>query len=339
MSHVNTIAKARLLAPLTLLVALAACSGKDEPAPATPAAGAAATATPAAPAAPAVSAKVQSMGTDQLRDLASQALRENRMYAPAGDNAIEYYLALRDKTPDDASVKSALTDLLPYTLIAAEQSLGREDFAESQRLVALIEKVDATAPALPRLKQGISGGMQTALKRTQEETDKVKKDAESRTKQLADQQRQAQQQATEAEAARTIAAQQDAARRDGERQDAERQAATRREAEQRQQAAAAQQATAARQAAAPAAAAPSLRPVSTPAPRYPAEALRSGTSGEVLVEITVGTDGSVTNARVLRATPSRVFDREALNAVKRWKFEPVGAPVTTRRTLAFAPGG
>ena len=269
MSHVNTIAKARLFAPLTLLVALAACSGKDEPAPAAPAA---ATAPPAAaPAAPAVSAKVQSMGTDQLRELASQALRENRMYAPAGDNAIEYYLALRDKTPDDASVKSALTDLLPYTLIAAEQSLGREDFAESQRLVALIEKVDATAPALPRLKQGIGSGMQTALKRTQEETDKVKKDAENRTKQLADQQRLAQQQAVEAEAARTIAAQQDAARRDGERQDAERQASARREAEQRQQTAAAQQAAAARQAAAPAAAAPSLRPVSTPAPRYPAE--------------------------------------------------------------------
>ena len=336
MSHVKTHGPARLFAPMILLVALSACSGKDETAPATPAAPVAPT---AAPAAPAVSAKVQSLGTEELRELASKALRENRMYAPAGDNAIEYYLALRDKTPDDASVKSALTDLLPYTLIAAEQSLGREDFAESQRLVALIEKVDATAPALPRLKQGITGGMQTALKRTQEETDKVKKDAENRTKQLADQQRLAQQQAAEAEAARTIAAQQDAARRDGERQDAERQASARREAEQRQQTAAAQQAAAARQAAAPAAAAPSLRPVSTPAPRYPAEALRSGTSGEVLVEITVGTDGSVTNARVLRATPSRVFDREALNAVKRWKFEPVGAPVTTRRTLAFAPGG
>jgi len=25
--------------------------------------------------------------------------------------------------------------------------------------------------------------------------------------------------------------------------------------------------------------------------------------------------------------------------VKRWRFEPVGAPDTTRRTLVFAPGG
>jgi len=179
--------------------------------------------------------------------------------------------------------------------------------------------------------------VQVAAKRTEDETAKVKKDAEDRAKQLVEQQRLADQRNKEAEAAKQIAAQQDAARRDSERQDAERQAAARREAEQKQQQAAAQQASAARAAAATAA--PTLRPVSTPAPRYPAEALRSSTSGEVLVEITVGTDGSVTNARVLRATPSRVFDREALNAVKRWRFEPVGAPVTTRRTLVFAPGG
>ena len=87
-----------------------------------------------------------------------------------------------------------------------------------------------------------------------------------------------------------------------------------------------------------AAPAQTLRAVSTPAPRYPPEALRSGTQGEVLVEITVGTDGSVTNARVVRATPARVFDREALNAVRRWRFEPLDAPVTTRRTIGFNPG-
>lgn len=333
MSHVSTIIAARRWLPVALALALAACSGKEESAAPAPAAAPAT----AAPAAPVVAAKVQSMGTEQLRESASQALRENRMYAPAGDNAIEYYLALRDKTPDDASVKSALTDLLPYTLIAAEQHLGREDYTEAQRLVALIEKVDASAPALPRLKEGLAKGVENAAKRTETEAEKARKDAEDRTKQQAEQQRLTEQRAKEADAAKQIAAQQDAARRDNERQEAERQAAARRDAEQKQQQAAAQQASAARQAAA--AAAPTLRPVSTPAPRYPAEALRSGTSGEVLVEITVGTDGSVVSARVLRATSGRTFDREALNAVKRWRFEPVNAPVTTRRTLVFAPGG
>jgi len=334
MSHVT---KLRLLAPALLLATLAACSGKDETAPAAAEGAAAPAATsPATVAADKAAAeKVQGMDTTQLRDAASAALRENRMYAPAGDNALEYYVALRDKLPNDATIKSALTDLQPYALIAAEQALGREDFTEAQRLITLLEKVDPTAPALPRLKQGVTGGMQVAERRTVEEADKAKKDAENKVKQQAEQQRLAQQQAAEASAAQALAAKQEATRKESERLEADRQAAARREAEQRSAAAAAAQ-----QAAAPkpaAAAAPSLRAVSTPAPRYPADALRSGTSGEVLVELTVGTDGSVTDARVLRANPARVFDREALNAVRRWKFEPIGSPVTTRRTLAFAP--
>ncbi len=341
MSYVTKQGKLRLLAPVVLLASLAACSGKDETAPA-PATGA--TAPAAAPSAAeaaaatdkAVSDKVQGMDTTQLRDAASAALRENRMYAPAGDSAVEYYLALREKLPEDASVKSALTDLQPYTLIATEQALGREDFAEAQRLIALVEKMDPNAPALPRLKEGVTKGAELAQARTVEEADKAKKDAENKVKQQAEQQRLAQQQAAEATAAQQLAAKQEAARKDSERLEAERQAANRREAEQRAAAqAAAQQATAPKPAAA--AAAPTLRAVSTPAPRYPADALRAGTSGEVLVELTVGTDGSVTDARVLRATPVRVFDREALAAVRRWKFEPISAPTTTRRTLAFSP--
>ena len=79
--------------------------------------------------------------SDQLRDAASKAYGENRLYAPAGNNAMEYYLALRDSNrPTPAS--SALTDLMPMTVIASEQAIAREDFAEAKRLVALIEKAD-----------------------------------------------------------------------------------------------------------------------------------------------------------------------------------------------------
>lgn len=338
--------KVRLVVPMLMLVALAACSKKEEaqPATATPAPAAGGSATAPAPAATpaeapattpdtAVSAEVQAMSVEQLREAASLALRENRMYAPAGNNAFEYYLSLRDKQPQDATVKSALTDLTPYALIAAEQSITREEFPEAQRLIALIEKVDDKAPALPRLKAGVTNGIQNAATRTAQETEKLKKQAEEKTVQQAEQKKLAEQQAKEAEAARQIAAQQESARQQAA--EAERQAAARREAEQRTAATSAPKPVAP---AAAAAAAATLRPISTPAPRYPPEALRAGTSGEVLVEITVGTDGSVTSSRVLRANPARVFDREALNATKRWKFEPVAAPVTTRRTLSFNPG-
>ena len=55
------------------------------------------------------------------------------------------------------------------------------------------------------------------------------------------------------------------------------------------------------------------------------------------VEFTVGVDGSVGAVRVVRADPPRTFDREAINAVRRWRFEPVPTPVTTRRTINFSP--
>ncbi|WP_115554860.1 energy transducer TonB [Xanthomonas arboricola] len=327
---------ARRIAPVILLVGLAACSKQEDKAATTaPATGTTPAAAAAAPTpATAVSPQVQSMAADQLRESATKALQDNRMYAPVGDNAVEYYLALREKQPQDATVNSALTDLLPYTLIAAEQGISREEFPEAQRLIALIEKVDPKAPALPRLKSGLETGMKTAANRSEQDAEQAKKLVEDKAKQAAEQKRLAEQQTREAAAAQQIAAQQEAARQ--QTAEAERQAAARRQAE-APAPAAPRPAPAAAAAAAPAA--QSLRPISTPAPRYPPEALRAGTSGEVLVELTVGTDGSITASRVLRANPPRVFDREALNAVKRWRFEPVAAPVTTRRTLSFNPGG
>ncbi len=311
MSVVTISKKSRWIA-LSLVVALAACS-KDEQA-GTEATTTTPTAAPIAAApAPAVSAQVQAMSAEQLRAAAAKALGENRIYAPGGDNAMEYYLALRDKLPSDPAVTSALTDLMPYTLIATEQSIGREDFVEAQRLSALLEKADPKAPALPRLKQTIANAQLAVAARAETEKTKEVTDAEAK---VLEEKRLAQQAEQQRAAAAALATQQ--------QQDAARAA----EAER----------TAAAPAAAKPAASTSLKVVSSPSPRYPPEALRAGTAGEVLVEITVGTDGSVTNARVVRASPPRVFDREALNAVRRWKFEPIDAPTTTRRTLAFNPG-
>ena len=140
MSAINTVRRG--LAPVALAVAVACALGacKKEP---TAADGAVATATQQTPAPTAesvVSASVNAMSADQLRSEASKAYDENRLYAPAGNNAMEYYLALRDKAPADAGASSALTDLMPMTVIAAEQAIAREDFDESKRLSALIEK-------------------------------------------------------------------------------------------------------------------------------------------------------------------------------------------------------
>jgi protein TonB len=329
----------RLLAGLVLLCAFAGCK-KNEADTSAPAAAPSAASQAAAPPAEAVSAQVAGMSADALRAAASSAQREQRLYAPAGNNAMEYYLALRDKAPNDAAVTSALTDLMPYALIATEQSISRDDFAESQRLYALMAKADPNAPALPRLKQAIADGQASLAQRTAaaetKSVDEAKRQADLAKQRLADQQK------AQQAAAQQLATQQAAS------QAAAKQAADQKAAEDRAAAARAAAATPRPQPAAPTpaqtaaqapAAAATLRAISTPAPAYPPDAYRSATAGEVVVELTVGTDGSVSSARVVRSTPPRVFDRAALAAVKRWRFQPVSAPITTRRTIGFNPGG
>ena len=64
------------------------------------------------------------------------------------------------------------------------------------------------------------------------------------------------------------------------------------------------------------------------APIYPEAARAANVSGIVIIEATVGKDGSVTEAHVIRSIAQ--LDQAALDAVKQWKYTPTtlnGAPV------------
>lgn len=347
MFAINTVR--RTLAPMALAVAVACALGacKKEPAAADTTAATAARTAPAPTAESVVSASVNAMSADQLRSEASKAYGENRLYAPAGNNAMEYYLALRDKAPADAGASSALTDLLPMTVIATEQGIAREDFGEAKRLAALIEKADAKHPALARLKSSIASSETAAAQRledqklTAEEEAKrqedVAKKREEDQKKLQEQQRQ---QAAQAPAQPSAAEQAAAAA------EAQRQQAAAAEAERKRVAAAAaaqqrQQAAADPAPAQPARASNELRITSQAGPRYPAEAQRARIGANVQVEFTVASDGSVTSARVVSSDAprryQRDFEKEALAAVNRWQFQPVSQATTTRRTISFTP--
>jgi protein TonB len=76
------------------------------------------------------------------------------------------------------------------------------------------------------------------------------------------------------------------------------------------------------------------------APAYPEEARQANVVGIVVLEITVGVDGSVTDAHVLRSIP--LLDAAALEAVRHWHYEPTllnGKPVPVIMTVMvpFAP--
>ena len=56
--------------------------------------------------------------------------------------------------------------------------------------------------------------------------------------------------------------------------------------------------------------------------------------GIVIIEATIGADGRVTNARILRSVP--LLDQAAIDAVRQWEFTPTllnGVPVPVVMTV------
>lgn len=56
-------------------------------------------------------------------------------------------------------------------------------------------------------------------------------------------------------------------------------------------------------------------------PRYPMRAANRGTEGWVKIEFTITEQGTVKDAVVVDAQPGSIFNRAALQAIKRWKFK------------------
>lgn len=284
---------------------------------------------------------------DALRERARQAMQASRMFAPAGDNALEHYLALRAQAPGDASVGTALEDLQPQLVIAIEQAIARGEYPEGRRLLDLLARTDTQAPALPRLREAVASAEAAASARA------LAVDVDARVE------------AERAEAELRRVAQDSAARLVAER------SAT--------IASPPPASTPATPAAAPAnsnraadaettmrtVAAPPARPVEAPrpppapvqqaaaspstsaspkllrdvAPRYPEGALRQRQSGQVQVAFTINAQGGVESPRVIASDLPSAFDRAALAAAARWKFEAGSGNQPGSRTVRFDPPG
>ncbi len=57
-------------------------------------------------------------------------------------------------------------------------------------------------------------------------------------------------------------------------------------------------------------------------PRYPPAAFRAGIQGEVILIIDVDASGNVTNVSVEKSSRNRDLDRAAMDAARKWKFNP-----------------
>jgi protein TonB len=258
-------------------------------------------------------ADVQSMSLNQLLAEARKAMNDQRLLAPAGNNAFEYYLRALQKQPGNQVAADALRETFPFGATAAEQSINQRDFGEAQRQIELLAKADPSNYTLTILRSKL---------------DAQRKLLDREQQQALDQQKQQQLAAKQSEVARqaeAVAAKQ--------RSDQAAQSIT-------------QPAVAARGAPAPVSAPTKLAAAVRPAegnsaepvlleqatPRYPPNAMRSGQEGWVELQFLVDTDGSVQNVLVLNSQPRHVFDRAAIEAVSRWKFQPASEAGTPRAT-------
>ena len=71
-------------------------------------------------------------------------------------------------------------------------------------------------------------------------------------------------------------------------------------------------------------------------PVYPAMAKSARVAGVVIIEATIGADGKVIDAKVLRSVP--MLDQAALDAVRQWEYTPTllnGVPVPVVMTVTI----
>lgn len=272
-------------------------------------------------------ANVDSLSVDQLLNEARTAMNEQRLVAPAGNNAFEFYMKALQKQPGNAVAADALRETFSYGAAATEQTINARDFNEAQREIDLLAKADPENYTLTILRSKLDAQRKT-LDREQQQAQDAQKAQLAQQNAAAARKQQEEQQAAAAEAQRQQAARELAARNAQPSQAASQPVAAARPAAPRQ---------ADRDAITDAVL---VRQVN---PRYPTAAMRSNQEGWVDVQLTVNADGAVSDVSVVDSQPAHVFDRSAIDAVSRWEFKPAmrnGEPmtVTLRRRLQFNLG-
>lgn len=265
--------------------------------------------------APVVSAAVEGLSIDQLYREARKAMAEQRMVAPAGNNALEFYLAILETDPTNAGANDALRELFPFASGTAEQEINQGNLEEATRIIDSLAKADPSNYTLTILRSKME------VKRRQEE-----------------------QLQTQAAAAAAAAAAPATAPRTPESETGATPVPASAAAKTPVPTPAPAPSPAPVQApptpATPQGETRDVEVIAPAAPSYPTKAARNREEGWVEVEFTVTADGNVVNASVAASNPPRTFDREAVRSIQETKFRPRlenGVPVdsTVRRRIEF----
>ncbi len=237
-----------------------------------------------------------------LRERARIAMEEGRILSPAGDNSFELFLELRETVADNRDLSVALYDLMPFAGQAAKLALDRDELAEAERIVGLMERFDASSAITHTSRERVTLYQQEAER------------AEVKRQEIAN--------VVSPKPAVPVVASPPSARKTP---------APTIPATPRPAAVVATPVPVAAPVARVEPPAPARQPavdfiapmVVRRAPaQYPPQAKRQGLSGVVELDLLVDESGNPKDIRVVRAEPEGTFDLAAIRSVMRWKFEP-----------------
>ena len=273
-------------------------------------------------------------------DAAQRAIREGHALEPRGRSAFDFYNTVLALDPANAAARQGIDQIADRFAAQARTAIARGQIAAA---IVALESVRRVRPEHPQLKE-----LQAKLDAAQEAYAAAKPEDIAPTSQRqpkaapAPAVRPTQQANVEAQA-RAIAAAAAALKRDQqELANARQQFAAKMEAEEARLAAASKEKHIVElpptPGLAPAAAEPATPP---PAPRlarmvrpeYPSDALRTAAEGWVNVSMSVSPAGNVYDLRVEQSSNGTLFNRAALAAVRKWRYEPLASAEPQRVTV------
>jgi periplasmic protein TonB len=299
---------------------------------------------------------------DELLEKARVAMRERRYLEPAKDSALEYYRSAAQVDPGNAEALAGLNRLRPVIVARFDEltKAGRHDAAAAA--LAQLESAMPADPSIPDLRLRLaSARIAKAIeeKDVQRATELVRAaqganaiPAAQLAKWRSDisllNEKVRQEQAVEQQARASAAAEQKA--REARAAEAAREAQLARERDEAKKLEAERAQQAALAATKSAEAEANARKVSqrvepklkrSVTPDYPSDASNKGIGGVVVVAYTVDVEGRTQDVRVESSQPPEVFDKAAMAAVRRWRYEPAtvdGVPTETqmKMTIRFA---
>ncbi len=326
---------------LAISLVLSACGSSEPPATAPPT-GTVATPAPAAAPVPApIDAKTS-------LTLANAAFRQNRIVAPAGDNALEHTLNALRQDPENAGANEILVDLTPIAAAAIEAEIAAGNLVEAERVMALLSSANPSSLIVKGLQRRLATAARVAASQVAPATTAPVATSPSQAPVAAEVAPAPVTPPTEREAVPAPASRDTRVVSTPPRSQPETVSAPASTASEPVAANTTTAAVSAPPAAPPPSSRPSARtsepiPLVKVQPDYPPAAKKRRTEGWVELQFLVGVDGVPKQIEVIRAQPAGMFDRAAIRAMSRWKFKPAerdGQPVEARAktTVGFKLG-